>query len=79
MLLAAAEDFNIDLSRSIFIGDSESDALAARAAGCRPVLSGPGVNTSAGTSAWSTGVPSARTAEELFRVASQSLQNPGKL
>jgi D-glycero-D-manno-heptose 1,7-bisphosphate phosphatase len=79
MLLAAAEDFNIDLSRSIFIGDSESDVLAARAARCRPVLAGPGVNTFSDTSAWPMEVPSARRPEDLFRVASQSLQNPGKL
>ena len=40
LLQAAAEDFNIDLSRSVFIGDSETDLQAARAAGCVPVLFG---------------------------------------
>jgi D-glycero-D-manno-heptose 1,7-bisphosphate phosphatase len=75
MLLAAAKDFNIDLSRSIFIGDSESDVLAARAAGCRPVLVGAGVNTSSGSSAWAADVPTARSAEELFQVASRRLQD----
>jgi D-glycero-D-manno-heptose 1,7-bisphosphate phosphatase len=40
LLQAAADDFNIDLSRSIFIGDSETDVQAAQAAGCAPVLFG---------------------------------------
>jgi D-glycero-D-manno-heptose 1,7-bisphosphate phosphatase len=40
LLHAAAADFNIDLSRSIFIGDSDTDVQAARAAGCAPVLFG---------------------------------------
>jgi D-glycero-D-manno-heptose 1,7-bisphosphate phosphatase len=40
LLLSAAADFNIDLSRSIFIGDSDTDLQAARTAGCAPVLFG---------------------------------------
>lgn len=40
LLQAAAGDFNIDLSRSVFIGDSDTDVQAARAAGCAPVLFG---------------------------------------
>ncbi|MGA8022832.1 MAG: HAD family hydrolase [Candidatus Acidiferrales bacterium] len=40
LLLSAAADFNIDLSRSIFVGDSDTDAQAARAAGCASVLFG---------------------------------------
>jgi D-glycero-D-manno-heptose 1,7-bisphosphate phosphatase len=40
LLQAAAEDFNIDLSRSILIGDSDTDVQAARAAGCASVLFG---------------------------------------
>jgi D-glycero-D-manno-heptose 1,7-bisphosphate phosphatase len=43
LLQAAADDFKIDLSRSIFIGDSETDVQAARAAGCTPVLFGSDV------------------------------------
>lgn len=35
MLLKAAKDFNIDLSKSIMIGDSENDILAGKAAGCK--------------------------------------------
>ena len=35
LLLKAARDFNIDLSHSIMIGDSESDIQAGRNAGCK--------------------------------------------
>ena len=37
MLLAAARDWDVDLSRSVMIGDSDKDMQAARAAGVRPV------------------------------------------
>ncbi len=33
MILEAARDHNVDLARSVFVGDTETDALAARAAG----------------------------------------------
>lgn len=42
MLLKAAEDFNIDLSRSWMIGDGENDVLAGQAAGCATALIGAG-------------------------------------
>ncbi len=38
MLLRAASDLDIDLSRSWMIGDSDSDAEAGREAGCRTIL-----------------------------------------
>ena len=38
LLLQAAKDFNIDLSQSIMIGDSERDVQAGEAAGCKSVL-----------------------------------------
>lgn len=38
MLLAAAEEHGLDLSRSWMVGDNEKDVLAGRAAGCRTVL-----------------------------------------
>lgn len=38
LLLSASEFFDIDLSQSIFIGDSESDIEAAKAAGVFPIL-----------------------------------------
>jgi len=40
MLLHAAEEFNIDLSESYMIGDSENDVLAGKRAGCKTVLIG---------------------------------------
>ena len=40
MLLKAANDFNIDLSRSWMIGDSENDILAGKSAGCKTGLIG---------------------------------------
>ena len=41
-LLQAAEDFNIDLSQSWMIGDSENDVLAGKNAKCRTTLIGDG-------------------------------------
>lgn len=38
MLLAAAADFQLDLTHCIFVGDSLTDYAAAQAAGCQPVL-----------------------------------------
>ena len=38
MLFQAQHDFNLDLSRTVFIGDDERDAQAAEAAGCIPAL-----------------------------------------
>ena len=38
MLFQAQHDFNLDLSRTMFIGDDERDAQAAEAAGCIPAL-----------------------------------------
>lgn len=38
MLIKASEDFNIDLSQSWMIGDSENDVLAGINAGCKTIL-----------------------------------------
>lgn len=38
LLLQAAKDFNIDLSQSVMIGDSERDVEAGRSAGCKQSL-----------------------------------------
>jgi len=38
LLLKAAQDWKLDLSRSIFVGDSDSDVLAARSLKCRAIL-----------------------------------------
>lgn len=40
MLLKAAEDFNIDLSRSWMVGDRKNDVEAGKNAGCKTVLIG---------------------------------------
>ena len=40
MLLKAAEDFNIDLSKSWMVGDGENDIKAGKAAGCHTALIG---------------------------------------
>mgnify|MGYP004523154997 FL=1 len=42
MLLKAAKDFNIDLSKSWMIGDGENDVKAGKAAGCKTALIGEG-------------------------------------
>ena len=38
MLLQAADDLNIDLSRSFMIGDTDADINAGKAAGCKTIL-----------------------------------------
>ena len=38
MLLRAAKDLNIDLSKSYMVGDGENDVKAGIAAGCKTVL-----------------------------------------
>lgn len=40
LLLQAAEDYNIDLTKSWMVGDAESDMLAGKAAGCQTLLVG---------------------------------------
>ena len=40
MILKAADDFNIDLSQSWFVGDGENDIAAGKAAGCKTALIG---------------------------------------
>lgn len=38
MILRAARDYNIDLSNSYVVGDSESDIIAGKLAGCKTIL-----------------------------------------
>ena len=40
MLLAAAEEFHIDLAQSVMVGDDERDILAGKNAGCSTILLG---------------------------------------
>jgi D-glycero-D-manno-heptose 1,7-bisphosphate phosphatase len=69
----AANDFNIDLSRSVFIGDSETDVRAARAAGCAPILFGAGLRNHSESGEWMTDVPVALLAGDLFDVVQRRL------
>jgi D-glycero-D-manno-heptose 1,7-bisphosphate phosphatase len=71
LLLSAAADFNIDLSRSVFVGDSDTDAQAARAAGCASVLFGSDV-TLQPTSAADLPVP--RRARDLCAAVTKYVQ-----
>jgi histidinol-phosphate phosphatase family protein len=75
MLIRAANEFNIELRKSIFIGDSATDIQAGLAAGCKPVLFGStdsgGVANTLGTSHIAT----ARTASELFPVLVECLNS----
>jgi D-glycero-D-manno-heptose 1,7-bisphosphate phosphatase len=74
LLLAAAEDFDIDLSRSIFIGDSETDLQAARAAGCVPVLFGSEMSSEPQPSA---DLISVRGATDLFALVANCVRDSG--
>lgn len=66
LLYQAANDFDIDLGRSVFIGDSETDIQAARSAGCHPILFGSGLCSSSGSAKWKVGLPIASKAEDIF-------------
>jgi D-glycero-D-manno-heptose 1,7-bisphosphate phosphatase len=75
LLLSAAADFNIDLSRSIFIGDSETDVQAAHAARCTPLLLGAGLHAEARSEEENVDLIVATTARDLFRVTLTCLQS----
>jgi histidinol-phosphate phosphatase family protein len=69
MLCTAARELNIDLARSIFIGDSKTDIEAAQAAGCRPVLFGKSDLDSDDIVGSTIGLGIAATTENLFKVS----------
>ena len=71
LLFSAAADFNIDLSRSIFVGDSETDAQAARAAGCASVLFGSDVSVQPASP---SDLPAKSRAMDLYAMVVQHLQ-----
>lgn len=48
MLLKAADDFNIDLTQSFMVGDSENDIKAGNAVGCKSILINLGNDASEG-------------------------------
>jgi D-glycero-D-manno-heptose 1,7-bisphosphate phosphatase len=74
LLKQAASDFAVDLTRSVFIGDSDADVKAAQAVGCHPVLFGSGLTAVSLSREWTKEIPVARTAADLFRVTLESLQ-----
>ena len=74
LLVKAAADFQIDLRRSIFIGDSASDVEAALAAGCQPVLFDTGPKAASSPLEGPRELSRARTANDLFEVATGCLQ-----
>ena len=71
LLQTAADDFNIDLSRSIFIGDSDTDVQAARAAGCASVLFGSDIGTQETSP---TDLLIARSVTDLYALVANYLQ-----
>jgi D-glycero-D-manno-heptose 1,7-bisphosphate phosphatase len=72
LLHKAAEDFNIDLSRSIFIGDSDTDVQAARAVGCEPVLFRSDIFPEPRSS---TSLIAAQSAADIYTAAVKYLQS----
>ena len=75
MLLQAARDLDLDLSRSWVIGDQERDIAAARAAGCRSVLvSGNG--DLADTAQPTAAAASFRAAVETILDAMEPIETP---
>ena len=52
MLRCAAEELGVDLPGSYFVGDSETDTLAGRAAGCRTIAVASGMSASEEIAQW---------------------------
>jgi D-glycero-D-manno-heptose 1,7-bisphosphate phosphatase len=75
LLETAAQDFNVNLNRSIFVGDSETDVLAARAAGCAPILLGSATHDSPELLEWMSSLHVVSTAGKLFEAAAKNLQH----
>ena len=71
LLFSAAADFNIDLSRSIFIGDSDTDIQAARAAGCAAVLFGSDASLQPMSP---SDLPAARRAMDLYAMVAKYMR-----
>jgi D-glycero-D-manno-heptose 1,7-bisphosphate phosphatase len=75
LLFTAAGDLNIDLSRSIFIGDSDTDVQAARRAGSKPVLLDSSFQDAPNLSVRKADLPAATKIEDLFPSVSAWLQD----
>jgi histidinol-phosphate phosphatase family protein len=77
LLEAAARDWKLDLTRSILIGDSESDLQAARVSNCRAIFVSSHNNDSEDLSAhtqWDTEVPMVRDTSKLVTTVRSLLQ-----
>lgn len=79
LLFSAAADFNVDLRRSIFIGDSETDVQAARAGGCEPVLLDSDGDACPNSSQWKADLVIAPTSQALFQAAAKCLRSRYRL
>jgi D-glycero-D-manno-heptose 1,7-bisphosphate phosphatase len=79
LLQTAAEDYNIDLRQSIFIGDSDTDVQAGLAAGCKSILFGVPHSENSGFSVSMNRVSAARTAADLFTISEKCLKDCGHL
>ncbi len=77
LLQNAAGDYNIDLTRSVFIGDSDTDIQAGLAAGCKPILFGSTEFENSGGSLSAACSPVARTPVELFPICTKFLKDCG--
>jgi histidinol-phosphate phosphatase family protein len=75
LLVSAAADFNIDLSRSIFVGDSETDMHAARSAGCAAVLFGSDILRQPNSL---QGLVTVRRVADLYALIVKCLQDTGR-
>jgi D-glycero-D-manno-heptose 1,7-bisphosphate phosphatase len=76
LLLRAASEMDLDLPRSFFVGDAESDVLAAQAVGCRPVLVKTGRGSGQMTVLRQSNVVGYYLADDLFDAVSWIL-GPG--
>jgi D-sedoheptulose 7-phosphate isomerase len=77
LLRAAAKDWKLDLTRSVLIGDTQSDVAAARAVDCAAVLfppREPSPDESIGNQPWSSQVSVVRDTSEIPALVCHLLQ-----
>ena len=75
LLYNAASNYNIDLNRSVFIGDSDTDMQAGLAAGCTPVLFGSTDVRSSDQLGLPKCIAFAETADTLYAITVGQLKN----
>jgi len=74
LLRQAAAELNIDLPRSIFIGDADTDVQAARLAGCQPIMFDPECRYRTERADWMKNIATARDSDELVKFTVKCLQ-----